>query len=66
MVIVITAHKFCLDDRDFTLEVDTKLETREDFESVMKHIKNGGKYFYRMSEDGKFVAGLKSDNRFVA
>ena len=65
-MITITAHKFCLDDQDFTLEVGTKLETREDFEDAMKNLKNGGQHFYRMYEDGKFGAGLKSDNRFVA
>ena len=61
-MIKITAHKFFHDDQDFTLEVETKLKTRDDFIEAMKYVKNGGLYFYKMYEDGKFVAGLKSDN----
>ncbi len=38
MKIKITAHKFCLDDQDFTIEFETKFKTREDFEKAMKHI----------------------------
>ena len=62
-MIKITAHKFYPDDQDFTIQVETELKTREEFMEVMNHVKNGGKYFYRMYEDEKFVAGLKSDSR---
>ena len=63
-MIKITAHKFSHDDQDFTISVETKLKTREDFKKAMQHVKNGGKYWYRMYEDGKFVAGLKSGKNF--
>ena len=42
MKIKITAHKFCPDDQDFTIEFETKLRTREEFMKAMKHVKNGG------------------------
>jgi len=64
MKIKITAHKFCPDDQDFSIPVETKLKAKEDFIEAMKHINNGGKYWYRMYEDGKFVAGLKSDEDY--
>lgn len=65
-MIKITAHKLCPDDQDFTTEIETNLKTTEEFMQAMNHVINCGQYFYRMYEDGKFVSGLKSDDRFIA
>jgi hypothetical protein len=61
-MITIIAHKYCPDDQDFKIEFETKLKTRKDFKKAMKHMENGGKYWYRLFDNEKFVAGLISDN----
>ena len=45
MRIKITAHKFCPEDKDFTIPVEPKLKTREDFMRAMKHVKNADSIF---------------------
>jgi len=57
--IKITAWKYCPDDQDYTIEIETNLKTQEQFENAMIPADNFGKYVYKLYQDDRFVVSFK-------
>ena len=60
----IFAWKYNPDAEEYTIPIDTNLQTMDDFKKAADDVLNQRKYLYQLYVDGKFFSSFKSDKKF--
>ena len=60
----IFAWEYNPESEEYTIPIDTNLQTMDDYKQAADDIQDRGKYLYQLNVDEKFMSAFKSDKLF--